>query len=224
MVDGVLLPSFREAAKRRGLIEEDNTLDEGLTEATLFQMPSSLWRLFATILVFCELHDVMGLWKKHYDAMSEDYSLNHPSPDLVQQIVLIDIRNMLQSMGKDIRSFPLLDIYHLYDDTSHIPREIFEEASVEQNAEDVLLCDSLNAEQRSAYDEIMAAVCSKQGRLFFVDGPGGTGKTFLYRALLAKLCSQDKLAVATVTSGVVAAIMPGGSSRLKIPLTLQEGS
>jgi ATP-dependent DNA helicase PIF1 len=88
------------------------------------------------------------------------------------------------------------------------------------------LCDSLNAEQRSAYDEIMATVCSKQGRLFFVDGPGGTGKTFLYRALLAKLRSQDKLAVATATFGVAAAIMPGGRtthSRFKIPLTLQEG-
>jgi hypothetical protein len=35
-VDGVLLPSFREAAERRGLIEEDNTLDEYLTKATLF--------------------------------------------------------------------------------------------------------------------------------------------------------------------------------------------
>ena len=121
--------------------------------------------------------------------MSEDYIRNNPSSDLVQQMVLIDIRNMLQSMGKDIRSFPLLDIDHSYDDASHIPREIFEEASVEQNPKDVLLCDSLNAEQRSAYDEIMAAVCSKQGGLFFVDGPGGTGKTFLYRALLAKLRS-----------------------------------
>jgi ATP-dependent DNA helicase PIF1 len=35
-VDGVLLPSFREAMERRGLIEEDNTLDECLTEATSF--------------------------------------------------------------------------------------------------------------------------------------------------------------------------------------------
>ncbi|XP_066354808.1 uncharacterized protein [Miscanthus floridulus] len=35
-VDGVLLPSFHEAAERRGLIEEDNTLDECLTKATLF--------------------------------------------------------------------------------------------------------------------------------------------------------------------------------------------
>ena len=142
--------------------------------------------------------------------MSEDYSRNHPSSDLVQQMVLIDIRNMLQSMGKDIRSFSLPDIDHSYDDVSHIPREIFEEASVEQNPKDVPLCDSLNDEQRSAYDEIMAAVCSKQGRLFFVDGPSRMGNTFLYRALLAKLHSQDKLAMATATSGVAVSIMPGG--------------
>jgi len=72
----------------------------------------------------------------------------------------------------------------------------------------------------------MAAVCSKQGGLFFVDGPGGTGKTFLYRALLTKLCSQDKLAMAIDTSGVVASIMPGGRtahSHFKIPLTVEEG-
>ena len=166
------------------------------------------------------------LWKKHYDAMSKDYSRNNPSLDLVQQMVLIDIRNMLQSMGNDIRSFPLLDIDHSYDDASHIPREIFEEASVEQNPEDVLLCDSLNTEQRSTYDEIMATVCSKQDGLFFVDGPGRTGNTFLYRALLAKLRSQDKIAMAIATSGVTASIMPGGRmahSRFKIPLTVVEG-
>ena len=35
-VDGVLLPLFCEATERRGLIKEDNTLDECLTEATFF--------------------------------------------------------------------------------------------------------------------------------------------------------------------------------------------
>ena len=73
MVDGVVQPTFCEAAERRGLIEEDNTLDECLTEASTFQMPYSLRRLFATILVFCEPSDVFALWKKHLDALSEDY-------------------------------------------------------------------------------------------------------------------------------------------------------
>jgi len=73
MVHGIVQPTFREAAERRGLIEEDNTLDDCLTEASMFQMPSSLRRLFATILVFCEPSNVFALWQKHLDAMSEDY-------------------------------------------------------------------------------------------------------------------------------------------------------
>lgn len=77
----------------------------------------------------------------------------------------------------------------------------------------------------SAYEAIMRAVDSPYGGVFFVDGPGGTGKTFLYRALLGKLRSQGKIVVATATSGVAASIMPGGRaahSRFKIPLTIEE--
>jgi len=129
-VDGVLQPTFREAAEKRGLIEEDTTLDDCLTEATMYQMPSSLRRLFATILVFCEPSDVFGLWQKYLDAMSEDYRRNYPSPTAVEQMVLIDLKNMLQSMGKDIKSFPLPNIDDTYDTASGIPHEIFEESSI----------------------------------------------------------------------------------------------
>jgi ATP-dependent DNA helicase PIF1 len=202
MVDGVVQPTFREAAERRGLIEEDNTLDECLTEASMFQMPSSLLRLFATILVFCESSDVFGLWQKHLDAMSEDYRPNNPSPGLATQMVLTDIRNMLQSMGKDIKTFPLPDIDETYDDANGIPREISEEASIGINTDDVSLVDSLNPEQRDTYQEIILTIDSDQGGLFFLDGPSGTGETFLYRPLLATLQRQNMLVVATATSGV----------------------
>jgi hypothetical protein len=157
-VDGVILPTFREAAQRKGLIEEDSNLDECLTKATLSHMPSSLRRLFATILVFCEPSDVSALWHKHLDALLEDYSRNNTSPVIVQQMVLIDIQNMLQSMGKDIKSFPLPDIDETYDDASGVPHEIFEEASIKHNPDDVSLADNLNIEQKAAYDEIMSAI------------------------------------------------------------------
>ena len=49
--DGVVYPTFREAAEKRGLIKSDNNIDDCLTEAEIFHMPSSLRRLFATILV-----------------------------------------------------------------------------------------------------------------------------------------------------------------------------
>ena len=49
----------------------------------------------------------------------------------------------------------------------------------------------------------------------------------LYRALLAKVRSTDRIAVATATSGIVASIMPGGRtahSMFKIPIKLQDNS
>ncbi|AQK87997.1 hypothetical protein ZEAMMB73_Zm00001d038834 [Zea mays] len=226
-VDGDTLPSFREAAQRRGLLEADNTIDECLNEAALYQMPSALRRLFATILVFCEPNDVAELWQRHLDTMSEDYHRITQSKTHLQQMVLIDIRNMLQSMGKDIKTFPLPAIIDRYDDSQGIDREIYEEEIIEATAEDVALQETLNEEQKSAYEKILSVVDTSNGGVFFVDGPGGTGKTYLYKTLLAVLRSQDKIAVATATSGVAASIMPGGRtahSRFKIPLTIDDGA
>ena len=182
-----ILPTFREAAERRGLIEEDNTLNESLAEATGWMMPYAMRRLFATILVFYEPSDVFGLWEKHKVAISEDYRRNNQSIFIVEHMVLVYIQKLLQSMQKDIKMYPLPHIDDSYDASSDIPREIFEEASIEVDADDVALSDTLNEEQRAADDEIMSAVDTKDGGLFFVDGPGGTGKTYLYKALLATI-------------------------------------
>ncbi|ONM35627.1 DNA helicase-like protein [Zea mays] len=216
-----------QAAQRRGLLEADDTIDECLNEAAIYQMMSALRRLFATILVYYEPNDVAELWQRHLDSMSEDYHRSTQSKIHVQQMVLIDIRNILQSMGKDIKTFPLPAIIDRYDDSHGTDREIYEEESIEPTTEDVAMKETLNEEQRSAYDKILSVVDTNNGGVFFVDGPGGTGKTYLYKALLAALRSQDKIAVATATSGVAASILPGGRtahSRFKIPLTIDDGA
>ena len=138
-VSGVLLPTFCEAAERRGLIEVDNTLHEGLAEATLWMMSYALRRLFATILVFCESSHVLELWEKHKEATSEDYRHNNQSSFVVEQMALIDIQKLLESMQKDIKMYPLPDINDTYDPSSDIPREIFEEASIEASVDDMAL-------------------------------------------------------------------------------------
>uniref|UniRef100_A0A453HYF7 ATP-dependent DNA helicase n=1 Tax=Aegilops tauschii subsp. strangulata TaxID=200361 RepID=A0A453HYF7_AEGTS len=226
-VDGVLCGSFREAAERLGLIEADNTLDNCLTEAEQWAMPCSLRRLFATILVHCEPSDVRGLWDRHLDPMSDDYRRSRTSPIEVEQMVLLDIRGMLQSMGKDIVDFALPSIDDAFDPTEGEAREVIEESTVEFDVDDTKLASSLNLEQRAAYEEILAAVERGDGGVFFVDGPGGTGKTFLYRVMLAKVRSDGNIGIATATSGVAASIMPGGRtahSRFKIPLSCDDGA
>nr|XP_009779042.1 PREDICTED: ATP-dependent DNA helicase PIF4-like [Nicotiana sylvestris] len=60
---------------------------------------------------------------------------------------------------------------------------------------------------------------------FFIDGPGGIGKSCLYRALLATLRSKGFIALATTSSGVAASILPGGRtahSRFKIPIDIDQ--
>jgi ATP-dependent DNA helicase PIF1 len=87
--------------------------------------------------------------------------------------------------------------------------------------------ETLNEEQRSTYDKILYVVDTNNGGVFFVDGPSGTGKTYLYKALLVALRSQNKIAVAIAASGVAASILPGGRtahSCFKIPLTIDDGA
>ncbi|CAA0811538.1 Unknown protein, partial [Striga hermonthica] len=71
----------------------------------------------------------------------------------------------------------------------------------------------------------MNCIEEKKKGAFFVDGPGGTGKSFLYRALLATVRSRGCIALATATSGIVASILPGGRtthSRFKILIDLSD--
>jgi hypothetical protein len=226
IVNGIIFPMFREAAEKRGLIEADNTIDECLSEAECFQMPYSLRRLFTTILVFCEPSDVHRLWERHLKGMTEDYGwLPHISSPEAEQMALLDIQGMLQSMGKDISSFTLLEIEESFDATSCQTREIVEEFMIELNPEHVHLASSLNPEQLHAYSEILLAVESENGGAYFLDGPRGTRKTCLYKALLAKVRSEGKIAVAMTTSGVTASILPRGRtahSWFKIPLNIED--
>jgi len=76
----------------------------------------------------------------------------------------------------------------------------------------------LNPEQRDVYDNVMAIV----NRLaFFVDGLGGTGKTFFYSCLLSTVCAQGRVAIAVASSSITALLLDGGRtahSCLKIPV------
>ena len=109
-VSGITYSTFREACEKRGLVETDKSHDDCLNEASTFQMPSALRRLFATILVFCEVTDIRALWDNHKVAMSEDYSRGNTNPAAVEQMVLRDIRDLLHSTGKDIMEYGLPEV------------------------------------------------------------------------------------------------------------------
>ena len=82
----------------------------------------------------------------------------------------------------------------------------------------------LNQQQKIAYDIIMKAVNVGNGGFYFLDAPGGTGKTFLISLILDTIRSQGKIALALASSGIAATLLEGGRtahSALKLPLNLQ---
>nr|GMC95312.1 ATP-dependent DNA helicase pif1-like [Ipomoea batatas] len=100
-------------------------------------------------------------------------------------------------------------------------REIAAEYNIQVSEYDLLCVEKLNVEQCNAFDTIMASIISNSGGVYFIDGPGGTGKTFLYKCLLATVRSRKWIALATASSGIATSILPGGRtahSTFKIPI------
>ncbi|GMF22530.1 unnamed protein product [Phytophthora fragariaefolia] len=89
--------------------------------------------------------------------------------------------------------------------------------------------DELNEGQRAIYDLVLGAVHNPQpgGNLFFIDGPGGTGKSTIVKHILASVRLSGKIAIAVAPSGIAALLLMGGRtahSTFKVPLKLDEKS
>ncbi|XP_027167892.1 uncharacterized protein LOC113767888 [Coffea eugenioides] len=228
-VNGVHMSSYRLAAFEMGLLQSDTYIEDTLDEAATFQMPSSFRSLFAIMLAFCSPSNPKGLWEKYESELSRDFqrnrSLTGNNSDYIRMFALEEINKFLEQMGKSVDDFHLA-FHHLRATADQqITKEIEAERNIQFSEEDLLLPSRLNMGQKFAYDTIMKQIFSTEAKSFFIDGPGGTGKTFLYRSLLATLRSQGYIAIAVASSGVAASILPGGRtahSRFKIPLDMSE--
>jgi hypothetical protein len=191
-------------------------------------MSYSLRRMFAIIMVFCEESNICYLWEKHFESMSKDHRRTMSNNlKCARQMVLKDIDDIVSSMDKDICDYGLPEL----DDQDVEPRshnrEVREKYSLGVNEIDLRGVHNLKPEHLSGYMKIIDHVINRKGRVFFVDGLRGTGKTFLYGCLIATIRSKGLIAVATTTSGIAASIMPGGHtahSVFKIPVKIIDGS
>lgn len=82
----------------------------------------------------------------------------------------------------------------------------------------------LNNKQKYVFDILMKVTYDETGGIYFLDAPGGTGKTFFISLILVTISSQNKIALALASSGIAATLLEGGRtahSALKLPLNIQ---
>ena len=111
-----------------------------------------------------------------------------------------------------------------------VPKTISEMFCAENQADiGTRKCEQLNTDQAHAFAASMQAVTDDThvNRLFFLNAPGGYGKTSLIEALLSTVTGLGKIALAVASSGIAAELLEGGRtahSRFKIPTPINESS
>ncbi|GKB91001.1 putative PIF1 DNA helicase/replication protein A1-like protein [Tanacetum coccineum] len=82
------------------------------------------------------------------------------------------------------------------------------------------LYGGLYPQQRDVYDNIMQVVNEINGGLFFVYGCGGTGKMYLWKAIISWIRLLRRIVLSVASSGIASLLLPGGRtahSRLHNP-------
>ena len=182
--------------------------------------------------------DPLSLFTAHLQNLSDDcrYKLQHrfhianPSDNQVISLALYYIQILLQRAGKSLADYNL----HLpttdFDELNGVPRILAEEMhydgyELQQKWE--IGYNMANLQQKHVLDVVTTAVDSGNGALFFIDGPGGTGKTFVENLLLSYVRSTGGIALSVASSGIASILLDGGRtshSRFKIPLDIQQDS
>ena len=183
-VNGNLSNTFSEACVARNLVENDRYLRDIIEEALQLRVHHEVRFLFAHLLIHCEPVNPtpLQLWEHYSERMSLDYiHFQNDTVEVATQRTLHHLQFFLSNARKTLADYnlpePTMNVDWRY---RHENVNLLETTVEEYTAKVQEILPTLNREQRFAYDAIVNAVESNRPKkLFFIDGPGGTGKTYL---------------------------------------------
>ena len=230
-VDGHLHDTFKGACVALGLYDTDEEWNECLVEAAIMQTGTQLRSLFVIILIHGCPADPRGLWNTHHEILSDDCErqlqhrgIQRPSEEQVLSLALCLISKELAKFDKMLADFdlplPQIDFEQLQANQLILEQRDSDVIKLRQDVQQGV--QNLNDDQRIAYNAIIGACSTENPKVFFIDGPGGTGKTYLENLILKTLRGDNKIALAVASSGIAALLLDKGRtthSMLKIPIT-----
>uniref|UniRef100_A0A8C5PSH2 ATP-dependent DNA helicase n=1 Tax=Leptobrachium leishanense TaxID=445787 RepID=A0A8C5PSH2_9ANUR len=190
-------------------------------------MPQLLRELFANICALASPPNAKQLFEKYKQQLIEDLS-RHPghTPDCQPCLnnALLDIQDILIVNWKKCQDFglPTPTDYSTGKTTDIYDAVLESHIGVQMQA-------ALNDLQRETFEDILSATQNDTlpQRCYFLDGPGGSGKTYLYQTLLHSFRGNKEVALAVDSTGIAANLLKGGRtyhSQFKLPVPLLDTS
>jgi hypothetical protein len=216
-VDGHICESFGDAARRRGLLEDNQVWEKILKEAANSLNPSQMRQLFANILVFGSTENCIIdgplLWNKFLIHMYDRRCTDDQRAVRIDRALAL-LERLLIAQGRLLTEFglPLPNVSLANDpdraiDEFFFPQHVCDDEMDETVDTTAFEHNKLNDEQKLFFNLIRDAVLTSPentsvDRLFFLSGDGGTGKTFLLNFILYHLRSLGKKVLATASTGI----------------------
>jgi hypothetical protein len=171
-------------------------------------------------LKHCEPSRPDVLWIEFRDFLCDDLpcrfqtlKLPLPPPDDIFDYGLFLLNRALIEHGTSLHNYPSMPVPHNnWDNLDNNPFLTEQLAyNIEQEVEHANNNIAvLNNEQLQSYNSILESTIREDGLLFFLNGAGGTGKTFVYKTLCHRLRGNGWIVLCVASSGIAALLLPGG--------------
>lgn len=200
VVNGKPCETFKEAAIQHGLLRDDNECENCLTEALTFIKGKGLRSIFMEFLIHGSVQNPLQIWNKFKEHFSADCVHRHrvrlslaPSAILPEQHraqaeeeTLRELQLMLEPHNRELKDFglpippssrdTLVQEELLKYDVDHLKQKV--------NSALTLLTPSQLKVYNTIIDAIKADIRGvKSNKTFFIDSPGGSGKSFLLEVI-----------------------------------------
>uniref|UniRef100_A0A914NGS9 ATP-dependent DNA helicase n=1 Tax=Meloidogyne incognita TaxID=6306 RepID=A0A914NGS9_MELIC len=225
-INGTFCDTFADAARMRGLFEDNSVWEKTLKEASNSLLPSQMRSLFVNILIHgstqnCVI-DSLSLWEMFKEHMIDKRNCTDAVKLRRIDRALAIIERYLFANGKQMKDYRLpLPSNSLTDDPNKAVDEFFfpthlNDDDVDETVDTSFEKAKLNHEQENFYKLVLDAVMdpNSKNRLFFLSGDGGTGKTFLLNFLLFNLRRLGNKVLATASTGIASTKFYAGGMTL----------
>ena len=230
--EGRVYDTFEAASRARGLVTDDGEFKMCIDEASRDSTAACVRALFVTLVLAGA--PAFTLWTQTVDHLIADFAQPVGMYDITTTVgyqaavgnALQHIDRMLHTHDKSCSEIGLPEPPSTYREVQR-HRQTLDNERLENQATANRLMPTLSTEQREFVEHTLRIVQAYSEdhhppqQAVFLDAPGGFGKTHALNTLLAALCSQGAIVLATASSGIAALNFTHGKtahSTFKIPL------